>query len=658
MSDFPTEGRPPFINRRLSLAEWKQYVAGYDFGALAPSRLVLHHTYTPTEAQWRGLTTMRGIQRFYAGKGWMAGPHLFAGPDGIWLATPMSQVGVHAGVGNGSVAQGWYSIGLEMVGRFDAVRPAGAVWNYALAVMGELSRRLRIPPRQLISFHRDYTNAKSCPGWAVTKEWVWTSVEAYLNNTAAPPLSPPDPPVIQPSDEVLLERLLEETFRQRAGSQGYNPAWSFHQYAVEQQLGAPIGPSRTLVEGGRQYDMQPFARETLYTEVPNWGDVRTLSDLLGGSIPPAGLGRRLLDETFAVGNAPFRPDWAFHQFALLRRMGPPLASGATITVDGKQYAYQVFAVDTLYNLVPNWEDVRLLSHLAGTTNASDVRLREALLTTTYRVVGQTYRPDWAFHQRARRDALGAPLSASYQILVEGRSYAIQVYALDTLFNLVPRWSEVRRMSQLFPAPSVLGGVSRSGAVEPAMTILGGSVDDEAPVAIRETPEQGALHPDRLDRSIVRSTLPSWARSPRDGRKVELVVLHALPGSPEDVLAKMAEPGSPFATHYYVTLAGTIIQVIDETEAAWHAGFGSADGLWWNLNTISLGIGLERPVDWPASLPGETTLQVAALTNLLCELSIRYQLTPDAILLWSSLAGGEPELLDGLPLVSLCEAISV
>jgi hypothetical protein len=175
-----TEGAPPFINRRLSVAEWDAYVAGYDFGPLPPSRLVLHHTVVPTEAQWAGLATMRGMQRYYAGLGWSAGPHLYAGPDGIWLATPLYDIGIHAGAGNGSVRQGWYSIGLEMVGNFDRERPAGAVWANALAVMAGLSRRLDIPPRQLISFHRDYTNQKSCPGWAVAQGWVWGAVEAAL----------------------------------------------------------------------------------------------------------------------------------------------------------------------------------------------------------------------------------------------------------------------------------------------------------------------------------------------------------------------------------------------------------------------------------------------------------------------------------------------
>jgi hypothetical protein len=185
VADFPCEGAPPFINRRLSIAEWRAYLASYAFGTIAPTRLVLHHTWSPTQAQWRGLASMRGMQAYYAGMGWTSGPHLYAGPDGIWLATPMSRVGIHAGTGNGSVKQGWYSIGLEMVGDFDQARPAGAVWEGARAIMAGLSGRLRIAPRALIGFHRD-TSPKSCPGRAVAKEWVWAQVEAALAPAALP----------------------------------------------------------------------------------------------------------------------------------------------------------------------------------------------------------------------------------------------------------------------------------------------------------------------------------------------------------------------------------------------------------------------------------------------------------------------------------------
>ncbi|OAN44251.1 N-acetylmuramoyl-L-alanine amidase [Chloroflexus islandicus] len=640
MPDFPTEGSPPFINRMLTIAEWREYVAKYDFGRLAPSRLVLHHTYRPDETTWRGLTTMRGIQKFYAGKGWTAGPHIFTGPDGIWLATPMSQIGIHAGTGNGSLAQGWYSIGLEMVGYFDKVLPSGKVWEHSVAVMGELSRRLKIPPRQLISFHRDYTNQKSCPGWAVTKEWVWSQVEAYLNNAAPPPAPPPGPiGTPTPDDELLIETLLEEGYKQKTNGQGYNADWAFHQYALEHKLGMPMGPSARITVDGKVYNYQPFARDTLYCEVPNWGDVKTLSDLLGGSIPPSGLGRALLDATYQAGGSPFRPDWAFHQYAVARKLGPPVGKSAQITVDGKQYAYQAFAVDTLYNLVPNWQDVRQLSQIGAATDPATVRLRDALLTETYKQAGTTYRPDWAFHQLARQWAIGVPLANSYQITLEKTTYALQPFALDVLYNVVPKWSEVKRLSDL--------------ARQHGMPVLGAAMP--APVlAVRSAeivpPSDGGF-------SITQVAPPAMAFGERGGEPVSMVVLHAIPGPAEATIAAMTDFNARFATHYLIGLDGRIYRLVDEAKAAWHAGFATSGGTRYNLNRISVGIALERPAGWPATRDaGDTDAQVRALRWLLRQLDARYRLDPDAIVLWSSLAGSDEEALAGLPLGALREAL--
>ena len=655
MTDFPTEGAPPFINRRLSIEEWTRYVAAYNFGRLTPSRLVLHHTFRPDERSWNGLTTMRGMQRFYADQGWPAGPHIFVAADGIWLATPMSRIGVHAGIGNGSLAQGWYSIGLEMVGYFDTRLPDGVTWRHALAVMGELSRRLQIPPRRLISFHRDYTSIKSCPGWAVSKEWVWTQVEAYLAGADPPPPPPPPPPGILPSDERLLEALLDQSYRCKAGSQGYNPAWAFHQYAVQQGLGMPMGPSVTATIAGKRINYQPFARDTLFVEVPNWGDVQTLSALLGGSIPPSGLGRELLERTYQAGGSPLRPDWAFHQFAVINRLGPPIGTSEIMNVDGRQWAYQVFAVDTLYSPTSNYADVRLLSRLAQAADQPTLRLREALLAATYRKAGSTYRPDWAFHQLARSFNIGAPLCGSYQLQIEGASFALQIYALDTLFNLVPNWSRVRRLSDL----AVLQGRSPSGS---ASTAAAGALG-AAPTTSASTPAAPVVvpgdHAPPLTEgfAVMPFAPPSPAYGSRGGQGVQLVVLHAVAGPLARTLAQMTAPGAQFATHYVVSTAGNIYQLVEESRAARHAGVVDLRGRQVNVDAISIGIALERPAEWPAVPAGSTDMQVQALRWLLSRLGQRYRLRGEALLRWGSLAGSSESVVDGLPLAALREALT-
>ena len=62
--------------------------------------------------------------------------------------------------------------GVRALQAYDSGRPSGAVWENARAVMGGLSRRVGIPPRQLSSFHRDYTTQTSCPGWEPWMVWA------------------------------------------------------------------------------------------------------------------------------------------------------------------------------------------------------------------------------------------------------------------------------------------------------------------------------------------------------------------------------------------------------------------------------------------------------------------------------------------------------
>ena len=191
-----TEGSPPFVMQRLSIAEWRPFIAGYHFTWRLPRTIVLHHTWRPDQRTWRGLASMRGMQRFYARKGWTSAPHIYAASDGIWLATPLARIGIHAGAGNGSVRAGWYSIGLEMVWNGDVSRPDGATWDNTRAVLEGFHLRLGRPLADLLAFHRD-SSIKSCPGNRVDRAWVLGSFAA-----PRPPVLPPAPrgtPIIGPA---------------------------------------------------------------------------------------------------------------------------------------------------------------------------------------------------------------------------------------------------------------------------------------------------------------------------------------------------------------------------------------------------------------------------------------------------------------------------
>jgi hypothetical protein len=123
--------------------------------------VTLHHTYRPTQADWRGRKSMDALERFYRDtKKWSAAPHLFLAPDGIWAGTPLSHPGVHAGACNSVM------IGLEIVGDFDK-QP----WDlglrervYALLVL--LLHWMGKDERAVVG-HRECLKNKSCPGKAI-----------------------------------------------------------------------------------------------------------------------------------------------------------------------------------------------------------------------------------------------------------------------------------------------------------------------------------------------------------------------------------------------------------------------------------------------------------------------------------------------------------
>lgn len=153
------------VNKCLQLDEFERYVEAYEFTKPVMNKLVVHHTYIPTKVQWNGQHSINGLRSYYERKGWRAGPHLFVAEDGIWLFSPMNKMGIHAGAGN------WRSIGIEVVGNYDTKKWSGKTKENALGVIRILMKKLGLKDEQ-IRFHREFSH-KSCPGWAITKEWLF-----------------------------------------------------------------------------------------------------------------------------------------------------------------------------------------------------------------------------------------------------------------------------------------------------------------------------------------------------------------------------------------------------------------------------------------------------------------------------------------------------
>jgi len=152
---------------------------------------VLHHTWSPTPADYKGLSTIQGIQRFHMqDRHWSdIGANAYAAPDGlVYNGRPLSDGNyAHAQIGRlwSSVPsdikalaypdKGWlnkYAFGIETIGNFDEepIDPIPRALDTALRVLAGVHELFNLPPTRLF-LHRDVAE-KSCPGDLISRQWA------------------------------------------------------------------------------------------------------------------------------------------------------------------------------------------------------------------------------------------------------------------------------------------------------------------------------------------------------------------------------------------------------------------------------------------------------------------------------------------------------
>jgi len=129
------------------------------------TKICIHHTVVPTVAQWRGLASMQAMLAYYRRLGWVTFPHIYVAPDGIWQMNNVQLRGTHANAANA------FSIGVEVVGNYDARVWEDPIYTYAVDVIQGLLQWRALKDTDIV-FHREYNSSKSCPGKAITKDWV------------------------------------------------------------------------------------------------------------------------------------------------------------------------------------------------------------------------------------------------------------------------------------------------------------------------------------------------------------------------------------------------------------------------------------------------------------------------------------------------------
>lgn len=106
--------------------------------------------------------------------------------------------------------------------------------------------------------------------------------------------------------------------------------------------------------------------------------------------------------------------------------------------------------------------------------------------------------------------------------------------------------------------------------------------------------------------------------------ISAIVVHTTGGSALSGLRWLTNPQSRVSAHYVIDRAGHIFQLVNDDQAAWHAGRSALGGVG-NVNDVSLGIELAHATgeDYPPA-------QIAALTDLCRAKIAQYQIPVDRV----------------------------
>lgn len=134
---------------------------------------------------------------------------------------------------------------------------------------------------------------------------------------------------------------------------------------------------------------------------------------------------------------------------------------------------------------------------------------------------------------------------------------------------------------------------------------------------------------------VKNPMAEWSPSENyDTRKPRLIVIHATEMTSADSalqVLKSQNSAGKVSAHYLIAESGTIFQLVDDKQRAWHAGAGRWRGLN-DLNSFSIGIELDND-----GIEAFQPQQIQALIKLLNDLCMRWDIPRSSIIGHSDLA---------------------
>ena len=147
---------PPLVTRAM----WGAKPPKDPYTDHVPYQLTVHHSSSPTQTEYQGAASIRGIQAFHMGpeRGWSdIGYHFLVGPDGkLYEGRPATAVGAHSPPNTGKV-------GVCVIGDFENHElPTDAQRATLVKILAYLAGHYRIPATR-IHGHREFQTT-DCPG--------------------------------------------------------------------------------------------------------------------------------------------------------------------------------------------------------------------------------------------------------------------------------------------------------------------------------------------------------------------------------------------------------------------------------------------------------------------------------------------------------------
>jgi N-acetylmuramoyl-L-alanine amidase len=140
-----------------------------------------------------------------------------------------------------------------------------------------------------------------------------------------------------------------------------------------------------------------------------------------------------------------------------------------------------------------------------------------------------------------------------------------------------------------------------------------------------------------DSSVVADVVPSPTHDERkDGRAPALILLHYTGMlSAQAALERLCSPEGKVSSHYFVFEDGRVVQSVQESRRAWHAGLSSWAGET-DINSLSIGIEIANP-GHDFGYPDFPKRQIAAVIALCRGIIARRGISSDRVLAHSDVA---------------------